>query len=107
MGLKDLVKRLSDGEFDGGSSDRESNGTMTSLYIKDGTPYRRYEGKSSRFFNGEENERSQGKVEITEYSSDEQKGEFVQHYGFIGDLFNYDEDAKAESSKYYETRKKR
>ena len=107
MGLKDLLKRLNDGEFDGGFSDRESNGTMTSLFIKDGTPYRRYEGKSSRFFNGKENERTSGNVELTEYSSDEQKKGFIQSYGFIGELFGYDEDAKAESGKYYEARKKR
>ena len=106
MGLKDIVKRLNNVEFDGGFSDRESNGTMTSLYIKDGTPYRRYEGKSSRFFNGKENERIQGKVELTEYSSDEQKEEFIQRFGFIGDLFGYDEDARAESGKYYDARKK-
>ena len=106
MGLKDLVKRLSDGEFDGGFSDRESNGAMTSLYIKGGTAYRRYEGKSSRFFNGKENKRIQGKVELTEYSSDEQKEEFIQRFGFIGDLFGYDEDARAESGKYYDARKK-
>ena len=107
MGLKDLAKRLINGEFDGGFSDREYNGTRTSLYIKDGTPYRRYEGKNSRFFNGKENEHIQGKVELTEYSSQEQVEEFIQRFGFIGELFGHDDDAKAESGKYYEARKKR
>ena len=107
MGLKDLVKRMKDGEFDGGVSVRETNGTMTTLYIKNGTPYRRYEGKSSRFFNGKENERIPGKVEVTEYSSDAEREEFIQRFGFIGELFGFDDDAKAESGKYYEARKKR
>ncbi len=106
MGLKDLLKRLKNGDFDDGVSMRESNGTMTTLYIKDGTPYRRYQGKSTRFFNGKENERREGKVELTKYSSDEEKEEFIQRFGFIGDLFGHDEDAKKESSKYYESRKK-
>lgn len=107
MAIKDILRRLNDGEFDGGYSERESNGTYTSLYIKDGIPVRRYEGRSSRFFNGKENERISGKVEVTEYSTDEQKTEFIQRFGFIGDLFGYDNDAREESGKYYETRNKK
>lgn len=107
MALKDILKRLNDGEFDGGCSDRESNGTLTSLFIEDGTPVRRYEGRSSRFFNGKENERISGEVEITEYTTDEQKTEFIRQYGFIGDLFGYDDDAREESSKYYQSRRKK
>lgn len=106
MALKDILKRLNDGEFDGGFSERDSNGTSTSLYIKDGTPIRRYEGRSSRFFNGKENEHISGNVEVTEYSTDEQKTEFIQRYGFIGDLFGYDDDAREESSKYYKAKNK-
>ena len=107
MGLKDLVKRLNQGEFDGGLSDRETNGTLTTLYIKDGTPYRRYEGKSSRFFTGKENERIPGKVELTKFDTDEKKEDFIKRFGFLGELFGYDDDAKAESSKYYNEMKKR
>ena len=107
MGLKDILERLNNGEFDGGFSDRESNGTRTSLFIKNGVPTRRYEGKSSRFFNGKENERIPGKVEVEEFTSDVEKTSFIQRYGFIGELFGYDEDAKAESSKYYKNQKRK
>lgn len=104
MALDNLLERLNNGEFDNCFSDHTSNGTLTSLYIKNGIPTRRYEGKSTRFFNGKENERIHGKVEITKFTTDEQKKEFIQRYGFIGDLFNYDDDAREESQKYYEER---
>ena len=68
---------------------------------------RRYEGKSSRFFNGKENERIPGKVELTEYTTDEQKTEFIQRFGFISEIFGYDDDAREESGKYYQNRKKK
>ncbi len=107
MAIQDVLRRLNNGEFDGGFSDRESRGTWTTLFIKDGVPTRRYQGKSYKFFDGKENERTPGKVEVTEYRSDEEKSQFIRQYGFIGSLFGYDDDAKEVSSEYYERLKKR
>lgn len=102
MGIRDLLRRLGEGEFDGGWSERSTNGTQTTLYIENGVPKRRYEGKSTRFFNGRENEWIQGKVEETEYRTPSQKKEFIKRYGFIGELFGFDEDAKKVSGEYYD-----
>lgn len=105
--LDKLLSLLKDGAFDGGFSERESKGTRTILYIEDGIPKRRYEGKSTRFFNGKENEKIKGKIEEVEYKTDEEKIDFIQKYGFIGEIFGYDENARAESKKYYQERDKK
>ena len=101
MGLLDLLKRMNNGEFDGGRSDRMTSRYMTSLSIENGIPVRRYEGKSTRFFNGKENERIRGKQEVTRFTTDSEKKEFIKHYGFIGDLFGDDEDARNVSKSFY------
>ena len=106
MGLLDLLLRFKNGEFDGGYSDRDSHGTTTTLYIENGIPKRKYVGVSRRFFDNKENERIPPKVEITEYKTDSAIMDFIQRFGFIGELFNFDEDAKAVSSKYYRDQKK-
>lgn len=106
MGISDLLKRLKAGEFDGAMYDKfGDNGTITEYEIKNGIPTRTYHGKTQRFFNGKENEKW-NKVEKQVFDTDEQKIDFINRYGFIGELFKYDEDAKRTSSNYYKNRKK-
>lgn len=105
MGLDDILKRLNAGEFDGAMYDRfGDHGTITEYKIKDGVPTRTYHGKTQRFFNGKENE-TWNKVEKEVFDTDTKKKEFIERFGFIGELFGYDDDAKKVSGDYYKRRK--
>ena len=105
-GLDNVLKRLKAGEFDGGMSMRDVNGTTTIMEIRDGEPKKIYHGKTIGTFDGKENTKS-SKMEVTNYETDEKKKDFIQQYGFIGDLFGYDEEAKQVSGEYYEEKKRR
>lgn len=107
MGMKDFLKHLSDGAYDGGIKEEESNGVSWGYYINEGTPVKYKEGKSSKFFDGKENTRSSGKVEKRYYESDEDKAEFIEKYGFMGELFGYDKEVMDHSRKYYKDKKKK
>ena len=107
MGLLDRVlKRMSDGEYDGNWSESSKNGVSFTLSIDDGVPKSRREGKSRRFFNGKENERIPGRVDETVYETPEQRADFVRQYGFIGELFGFDDDAREVSGEFYERRRR-
>lgn len=106
MGLLDKVlQRLGDGEYDGNWSESTRNGVSFELRIDDGVPRSFRIGKSSRFFNGRENERVEGSVTETVFSTPEEKADFIERYGFIGELFGFDEDAKEVSGEYYQRRR--
>ena len=95
---------MSEGEYDGNWSESTKNGVSFTLSIDDGVPKSRRVGKSTRFFNGKENERIPGRVDETVYDTPEQQADFVRRYGFIGELFGFDDDAKKASGEYYQNR---
>lgn len=106
MGFLDRVlQRMSDGEYDGNWSESTKNGVSLTLSIDDGIPKSRREGKSRRFFNGKENERIPGRVDEIVYETPEERAEFVRRYGFIDELFGFDEDAKEASEEFYQSRR--
>jgi hypothetical protein len=47
MGIRDLLKKLADGVYDGERTDSEMNGVSSGFYIHKGTPVKYREGKSS------------------------------------------------------------
>lgn len=53
-------------------------------------------GKSTRFFNGKENERIPGKRTEERYDTDDRKLEFLQRYGWLID----DPEVRAYSAKF-------
>ncbi|MBR2855013.1 MAG: hypothetical protein IKE81_11880, partial [Clostridia bacterium] len=94
MGLENVLRRLKDGEFDGGYSDREgNNGTLTILQIHDGFGERIYHGKTIKTFDGKENSKS-NYTETTEFKTDDELRDFILRYGYLADLFKYDEEAR-------------
>ena len=104
MGIEDLLKRLKNGEFDGVNYEKwGDNGSLTELSINDGVPTRKYSGKTQRYFNGKENEKWY-KTDMQTFDTDEKKKDFIRRYGFIGELFNHDEDAKSVSGEFYKKR---
>lgn len=101
MSVDDLLKRLNAGEFDGAMHDKFGNGTLVEYEIKDSIPTRTYHGKTQRFFNGRENEKW-NKVEKQVFETDDQKKEFIRRYGYNGNLFNNDQEARRISKEYYD-----
>lgn len=97
---KGLLEKLASGLLDGMvGNERVYRGyrdVYCGKYIKDGEPVSYRQGESSRFFNGKENERLEGKREEEHYDTDEKKLGFLQKYGFLMD----DEDVKTYSAKY-------
>ena len=57
-------------------------------------------------FNGKENERIPGRVDETTYETPEEQADFVRRYGFIGELFGFDDDAREASGEFYQSRRK-
>ena len=95
-----LLAKLAKGLLDGLVGDERGYRGYKSVFcgklIKNGIPISYRQGKSSRFFNGKENERIPGKRDEERFETDERKLEFLQRYGW---LIN-DEDVKKYSAKY-------
>lgn len=104
--LDNVLQRMGDGKYDGNWSESTKNGVSFTLSIKDGVPKSRRVGKSTRVFNGKENERISGKVVETVYNTPEQRADFIRKYGFIDELFGFDNDAKKASREAYQSRRK-
>jgi hypothetical protein len=107
MSIKDLLKNLAEGQYDGERTDSEQNGVSWGYYIDKGTPVKYREGKSSKFFDGKENIRTPGKVEKEYFDSDEKKTTFFQKYGFNQDMFSDHPDVMDYSLQYYDDKKKK
>ncbi len=73
MSLKDILSNLTNGDYDGERIDNEESGVSWGLYIDRGTPVQYREGKSSKFFNGKENERISGSRTEERFDTDEKK----------------------------------
>ncbi len=101
---KNLLKKLASGELDGMvGNEREYRGYKSvycGKYIKDGVPVSYRQGESTRFFNGEENERIPGNREEELYDTDDRKLEFLQRYGW---LMN-DKEVREYSAKFKPTK---
>ncbi len=99
-----LLEKLSAGALDGMVGDERVYGTYKNVYcgkyIKDGAPVSYRQGKSSRFFNGKENETIPGARQEEHFDTDDRKLEFLQKYGWLMD----DEEVKAYSAKFKPTR---
>ncbi len=106
MGIKDLLKKLADGVYDGERTDSERNGVSTGFYIDNGTPVKYREGKSTKFFDGKENIRTPGKRTEERFVTDEEKTAFFQKYGFIREMFGGHPEVIDYSRQYYEDEKK-
>lgn len=107
MSLKDILSNLANGAYDGKRIDNEENGVSWGFYIDDGTPVKYREGKSSKFFNGKENERIPGKRTEERFDTDEQKGKFFQKYGYLHNMFNGHPEVMDYSRDYYEKQNKK
>lgn len=107
MGIKDLLKWLADGVYDGERTDSEMNGVSSGFYIDNGTPVKYREGKSTKFFDGKENIRTPGKRTEERFVTDEEKTTFFQKYGFIRELFGDHPEVMDYSRQYYEDKKKK
>lgn len=91
-----LLKRLASGEFDGPLNNYwvKRNGSYGWCEIQHGVPIQFSQTKSTRFFNGTENETIPGKIKTyLQYKTDEEKLDFFRKFG--RDMT--DEDAR----KYY------
>lgn len=93
-----LLRKLSSGALDGlvGDFFESSGGKLHKKIIKNGIPMIINEGKSSRFFNGKENENIPGKITTEYFDTDEKKLMFLRKYGW---LMN-DSDVRAYSAKF-------
>jgi hypothetical protein len=107
MGIKDLLKQLADGVYDGVRTDSETNGVSSGFYIDNGTPVKYREGKSTKFFDGKENIRTPGKRTEQRFTSDEEKTTFIQKYGFIREMFGDYPEVIGHSRQYYEDKEKK
>ena len=97
---KSLLAKLASGLLDGMVGNervyRGYKNVYCGKYIKNGEPVSYREGESSRFYNGEENERNPGKREEEHFDTDDRKLEFLQRYGWLTN----DEEVKAYSAKF-------
>lgn len=95
---RSLLKKLSIGALDGlvGDFFESSSGKLHKKIIKNGNPMIINESKSSRFFNGKENETIPGKITTEFFDTDEKKLMFLRKYGW---LMN-DSEVRAYSAKY-------
>jgi hypothetical protein len=97
---KNLLGKLASGSLDGMvGNERVYSGyqdVYCGKYIKEGEPVSYRQGESTRFFNGEENERIPGKRTENHYDTDDRKLEFLQRYGWLID----DEEVRAYSAKF-------
>ena len=107
MSIKDLLKNLADGVYDGERTDSEMNGVSSGFYIDKGTPVKYREGKSTKFFDGKENIRTPGKRTEERFDTDEEKTTFLQKYGFIRDMFGEHQEVMEYSREHYEKQKKK
>lgn len=106
MEIRDILRRLKDGEYDGARSDSEMNGVSSGFYIHDGTPVKYREGASSRFFDGKENVRTPGARTEERFETDDEKTSFFQRYGFKRDMFGAHPEVVEYSAEYYENKKR-
>ena len=90
-----ILKKFAEGMLDGRVGDdlHTSGGSTVWTQIKHGIPTRYKQAPSKRFFNGKENEKVAGKLNILEqWLTDERKLEFVQKFGWLmkdQDVINY------------------
>jgi len=106
MSLKDLLRNLASGAYDGERIDNEENGVSWGFYIDKGTPVKYREGKSSKFFNGKENERISGTRTEERFDTDEKKDTFFKKYGYLHSMFDDHPEVMDYSHEYYEKRNK-
>lgn len=79
-----LLKRLSNNEFDGPLNNywEKKSGSMGFCEIKNGIPIQFSQGKSTRVFDGKENEVAPGKIRVyLRYDTDEKKVIFFRTFG--------------------------
>lgn len=106
MGIRDLLKNLADGKYDGERTDSEMNGVASGFYIDGGTPVKYREGAGTKFFDGKENTRTPGKRTEERYETDEEKTTFFQKYGFIQEMFGKHPEVTDFSKQHYEKKKR-
>jgi hypothetical protein len=107
MSLRDILSNLANGDYDGERIDNEESGVSWGFYIDRGTPVQYREGKSSKFFNGKENERIPGTRTEERFVTDEKKDTFFKKYGYLRSMFDNHPEVMDYSHKYYEKRKKK
>jgi hypothetical protein len=106
MGIKDLLRALAEGVYDGERTDSETNGVSSGFYIDRGAPVKYREGKATKFFDGKENIRTPGKRTEERFETDEEKSTFFQKYGVIADMFGDHPEVMDYSRNYYESKEK-
>lgn len=102
MGIADILRALSDGEYNGARSDSEMNGVSSGFYIHNGTPVKYREGQGSLFFDGKENARTPGNRTEERFETEAEKTAFFQKYGFKRDMFGDHPEVVEYSKAYYE-----
>lgn len=107
MRIKDLLKKLAAGVYDGNRTDSETNGVSWGFYIHKGTPVKYREGKSTKFFDGKENIRTRGKRTEEHFATDEEKITFLKKFGFLQEMFGDHPEVLEYSRKYYKAKKKK
>lgn len=105
MSLKNLLANLEAGKYDGERIDNEQGGVSWGFYIDNGTPVKYREGKSRKFFNGEENERIPGKRTEERFESDSEKDNFFKSYGYLKEMFGGHPEVMEYSQDYYKKKK--
>ena len=97
---RNLLAKLASGVLDGPVGDvrvyRGFKSVYCGKYIKNGEPVSYREGESSKFFNGQENERIPGKRTEEHFDTDLKKLTFLQQYGWLIP----DKDARTYSAKF-------
>jgi len=104
--MKKILSNLAKGVYDGERIDNEESGVSWGFYIDKGIPVQYREGKSSKFFNGKENERLLGKRTEERFDTDEKKDNFFKKYGYLCSMFDDHPEVMDYSHEYYENLKK-
>lgn len=96
---KNLLAKLASGALDAfvGNEITTSGKSTVWAEIKEGIPRRYKKGPTTKFFNGKENERVEGKLHtLEEWITDDEKLAFLQKFGWLMD----DEDVRKYSAKF-------
>ena len=83
---KELLSKLASGALDGivGDDFTTSGGSTVWMAIKNGIPSQFKQGPSKKFFNGKENEWTDGVLHtLKKWASDDEKLAFLQKFGWL------------------------
>lgn len=107
MGIRNILKNLEEGKYDGARIENYNNGVSWGFFIHNGIPTQYREGKGGKYFNGKENVTVNGKYTQKKFETSAEKKRFFQNYGYLRSMFDKYPEVIEYSKAYYEKKDKK